>query len=337
MNPKTSVPETRVLKLVAALLISLSYASFVYAQTPVATCEPPQITDWTRDELKGQIKTIKTFETTFVVSKKTGRLEKRPRLLQREAEYDADGSRDGGGITFGVPPGVEFNGVRYVCTDNGKLKELRFVAKDGSTYPRSIYVYDEKGRTTEETHQYQDGSVDMKATYVYDAGGNLIETVNTSHIQTLSRTGADSYFTSKRTYKYDARGNKIETKEFGADGVLYNTWFFTYDSNDRLIKETYLDKLGQLQRQVFYEYHADGRKLEALYFGNSCTTGETDVCKAYISSGDGLFTHAIKTKYQYDSQGNWIKQTEWYMDGERRKPVWEISEIVEREITYHRN
>ena len=161
--------------------------------------------------------------------------------------------------------------------------------------------------------------------------------MHTSHLQPLIPNRDDSYSTSKRTYRYDARGNKIEEKEFHADGVLYSTWFFSYDSNDKMIKETYLDKLGRLERQVFYEYHADGRKLEEIYFGNSCPARETDSCKGYISSGDGFFTHALKTKYRYDSQGNWIKQTEWYMDGERKKSVWELSEIVEREITYHRN
>jgi hypothetical protein len=330
MNPKTSAPETRVLKLVAALLISLSCAAIINAQT----CEPPEITDWARDEVKGPVKTSKTFATTFVVSKKTGRLEKRRRLLQREAEYDAKGNRDGGdgGITFSVPPGMEFTGARYVCANNGKLKELRFVAKDGSTYPRTTYVYDEKGRTTEETYLYQDGSLEVKTTYVYDDAGNVIEEVRKSHIQTLN-----SYLTTKHTYRYDARGNKIEAREFSGDGVLYNTWFFSYDSNDRMIKETYRDKFGRLDRQVFHEYDADGRKLEDVYYANSCTTRETVSCKAYISTGDGFFTHAFKTKYKYDSQGNWIKQTEWYMDGERTKSVWELSEIVEREINYHRN
>lgn len=334
MKPKTSAQETRVLKLVAALLISLSCATIANAQQAASTCEPAPISDWTRAELKGQIKTIKTFATAFVVSRKTGRLEKRPRILQKESAYDANGARDGGdgGATFIVPPGMEFTGVRYVCAANGKLKELRFVAKDGSTYPRTTYVYDEKGRTTAETYFYQDGSVEVKITSVYDDAGNVIEEVKTPYMQSLN-----AYRTVKRTNKYDARGNKIEQREFGDDGVLYDTWFFSYDSNDRLIKETYLDKFGRLDRQVFYEYDSAGRKVADIYFGNSCAGQEDNICQGYISTGDGFFTHAFKTKYQYDSQGNWIKQTEWYMNGEVKKPVWELSEIVEREITYHRN
>ena len=332
-------PETRSLKLLAALLLALSYASIGAGQTPVSTCEPPEISDWVRDEVKGPIKTIKVFETTFFVVEKTGRLEKRPRLLQSETKYDAQGSRDGGGVTFIVPSGTEFTGVRYVCADNGKLKELRFVAKDGSTYPRTTYVYDEKGRMTAVTNHYQNGSIQTKEVHVYDAIGNVIEEVNTTHVspEHYSPKRYDVYITTKGTYKYDARRNKLEEKHFHADGSLYATWFFSYDSSDRMIKETRMDKLGRLERQVFYEYDADGRRLQETSFNNSCDTRENEFCKGYISSGDGFFHSAFKTKYQYDSHGNWIKQTEWFMDGDEKKPVWELSTIVEREITYYRN
>jgi antitoxin component YwqK of YwqJK toxin-antitoxin module len=327
------------LKLVAALLITLSYASIISAQTPASTCEPPEMSDLVRDKLKGPIKTIKTFKTVFFVSKKTGRLEKWPRELENETEYDANGERPRGGITFIIPGDMEFNGIRYVCADNGKLKELRFVANDGSTFPRRTYVYDEKGRTTVETGYFQNGSIEGKTTYVYDAAGNMVEEVNTIqvHPEHFCPMRYDVYVTTKATYKYDARGNKLEEKHFYPDGSLATTWFFGYDSRDRLIKRTRIDNLGRLVEQVFYEYHADGRLLREIWFHNSCYTREDDFCKGYISSGDGFFHYATQTRHRYDSQGNWIKQTEWSMDGELKKPVWRFSQIVEREITYHRN
>ena len=313
------------MKLFAALLLSLSCALIVNAQTPASTCAPLPKTDWVRDELKGTIKTIKTFETRFVVSEKTGRVERRPRLLQNETEYDAKGGREGGGETFTVPEGMEFTGVRHVCTANGKLKELRFVSKDGSTYPRKIYVYDEKGQKIEETDYFQNGSIQAKSTYVYDAAGNVIEEINTDRVL------------PRNTYKYDSRRNKIEEKQFNSDGLLYDIWFFNYDARDRLIKRTHMDKLGRLVDQFFYEYHEDGRPLAEIRFFNFCRTSAGDFCKSYITSGDGLFSYVSKTKYQYDSQGNWIKKTEWDKDAQDEKPAWALSEIVEREIVYHRN
>ena len=337
MSPKNDLQETRVLKLVAALILSLFCAALVYGQQPAPTCEPPEITDLARDELKGPVKTIKVFETEFEVSEKTGRLEKRPRQLQRETEYDASGWEGEPGVTYKVPAGMELTGTRYVCEKNGKVKELQFIAKDGSTYPRTTHVYDEKGQQTEETDYYQDGSIETKDTNVYDASGNVIELVHTWRIYRDKFPAKQDavYLTLKYTYRYDARGNKIEQKKFTSKGELLDSRFFNYDSSDRLIKETWMDKFGRLERQRFHEYDADGRLQLSTSFGNACDKREEEGCKGSINSGDGIFNHAFKTKYQYDSQGNTIKETQWYMDGERKKPRWELTEIIEREITYH--
>ncbi len=95
-------------------------------------------------------------------------------------------------------------------------------------------------------------------------------------------------------------------------------------TRDRLSKETDIDQLGRVEKQSFYEYHANGRLLNEIDFNNHCITRAGDFCKGNISSGDGFFAYATRTKYQHDSQGNWIKQTEWHMDGEVKNPVWEL-------------
>lgn len=326
------------MKLVAAILISLSYASIVGGQTPASTCEPRGVSGWVRDELKGEVKVIRTFETWFVASKKSGSLEKRPRRLESEKRYDANEAREGE-LVFHVPGDMEFTSVDYVCGDNGKLKELRFITKDGSSFPRTTYAYDDKGRKTEKIDYFQNGSIEAKETLTYDAAGNVIEEVNTAHVhpEHFIPKRYDVYVTTKATYKYDARGNKIEEKRFSPNGALYSTHFYNYDARDRLIKETDIDKLGRLGEQSFYEYHANGQPLIEIKFNNHCFTQAGDFCKGNISSGDGFFNSGTKIKFQYDSQGNWIKQTEWHMNGELKNPTWVISKITEQEITYYRN
>ena len=303
------------MKLLAAILVALSYASIVPGQSPVSTCEPPRISERIRDDFKGPIKVIRTFETWFVVSEKTGRLEKQPRKLERESKFDPPEDGVGMGVGVSLNFGGEITGeveVINVCGDNGKLKEQRITAKDGSLYQRTTYAYDDAGNMTEEVHTQQ---------------------VHPQHFRPMRY---DVYVTTKTTYKYDARGNKIEEKRSSPNGALYSTHFYNYDARDLLIKETHIDKLGRIEEQSFYEYHADGRPLTEINFNNHCITRAGDFCKGNISSGDGFFSYATKTKYQYDSQGNWIKQTEWHMDGELKNPVWFYNKITEREITYYR-
>lgn len=327
------------MKLVRAILVALTFAFSVNGQTPASPCEPPKRSDWVRDELKGHVKTIREFHTWFLPSKTTGRLEKKPRRLESETQYDANGDRDGGGEVFHVPGDMEVTSINYVCGSNGRPKELRFGAKDGSTYPRTTYAYDENNRRTEEIYYYQNGSIQGKAIYVYDTAGNLIEEVNTTHVhpEHFMPKRYDVYITTKRTFKYDAKGNQIEEKHFHADGSIYGTWSRSFDSSGRLIKETRLDKLGRLENQDFYEYHTDGKLLTEINFDNSCSTHAGDFCKGNISSGDGFFYYATKTKYYYDSQGNWIKQVHSDMEGKAKKPAWKLSKVVEREITYYSN
>ena len=272
------------MKLRAAIVFALSYASFVAAQAPAPTCERPEHFVWTASELKGPVKVVRTYETWFAVSQKTGRLEKQPRRLESDIKFEP--GEPLGGTGFGTSAGDETT-VRYVCGDNGKAIE---------------------------------------------------EIVTTRvHPEHFRPERYDVYVTTKRTYRYDARGNKIEEKHFYPNGSLYGTWFFTYDPNDRLIKETRMDRLGRLQDQDFYEYHADGRPLNHVSFTNSCITRAGDFCKGYISSGDGFFYYATKSQFQYDSQGNWIKQTDWHMEGEVKKPKWVLTTIFDREITYYSN
>ena len=75
------------MKLVAALIPVLLYASLAAGQTTTPTCEPPRGFVWFQDELKGPVKVIRTYETWFLVSKRTGRAERQPRRLESEIEF----------------------------------------------------------------------------------------------------------------------------------------------------------------------------------------------------------------------------------------------------------
>ena len=258
--------------------------SGVAAQQPAPPCEPREPPDVFPDELTGPVKVMRTFETWFVVSKKTGRLEKQPRRLESEIKFEPDEPLMGTGRGYGG--GAEVSTVQYVC----------------------------------------------------DKAGNVIEETTTTqvHPEHFTPKRYDVYVTTKAAYKYDARRNMIEEKHFSQNGAVSITWFYNYDEQDRLIKKSRLDNLGRLEDQSFYEYHANGSLLVELEFHNFCITRDGEFCKGNISSGDGFFHYATKIKYDYDSQGNWVKQTELHMDGELKRPTWQFNKIVEREITYYR-
>jgi len=326
-------------KLVFPILVVglLGCCVFANAQTSASSCAPKEKSDWERDGLRGRVRFMRTYRTVFKRSDKSGKfLEQRSVLDEEKVAYDSYGNRNGGGEVIHVPSGKELASISYVCDEQSRVREIRFVAKDGTSYSRTGYLYDQKGRAKEKSDYFPDGSLERKETYTYDVAGNLIEENDKQevHPEHFTPKRYDVYVTTKATFKYDARKNKIEEKHFYPDGSLYATWIHKYDSKDRLIKETRTDKRGRLEDQFFYGYDRAGKLLTEFHYANFCYEKDGNFCRGNVNSGDGIFYYATKTTYKYDRRGNWAKQSEFTRGGERDTGAWAPSSVLYREISY---
>ena len=168
-----------------------------------------------------------------------------------------------------------------------------------------FYAYDEMGNVVRE----RNGSNKQVKTYTYDADGNR-------KTYTLTQNGA---VTQNATYTYDNINRLIN--------VSYNNGIsasYTYDANDRLIKEITPDntaeysynKAGLLTAlgnssgaDYSYSYRLDGNRTEKTDSLNGDTAYTYDglgQLKSETQTKDGINT---STSYEYDSRGNRINMT----------------------------
>ena len=330
----------KLINLVLTVLLIISHTALINAQTKPSKCAPPEKSDWERDGLRGRVKSTQTYKTWFTSDEKSGKLvEQRSVFPEEGAAYGSNGNRDGGGEVIHAPyDGKQLDSIRYLCDKHDRLKEIRFVATDGTSYARTGYLYDEKGFKKEKTDYFPDGSVERKETYNYDDAGNLIEEIEKQqvHPEHFNPKRYDVYVTTNAIFKWDSRKNKIEEKHFYPDGSLYATWIYKYDSKNRLIKETRTDKTGRLEDLWFHVYDRAGRPLAELHYANFCRERDGSFCKGTVHVEDGVFYYATKTIFKYDHRGNWIKQTEFTRGSKPDPGTWVISSILYRKLSYYK-
>ena len=81
--------------------------------------------------------------------------------------------------------------------------------------------------------------------YQYDAKGRLVGEVH---------SGAESF---AKTYTYDAFGNRKSETQTGLGTTNYS-----YDRNNRLLKEEFLNSAGELNKEVNYYYDRNGNQMK---------------------------------------------------------------------------
>ena len=315
------------------ILLTLTTA----AQSIGPKCAPVDKPDWELDGLRGRVKSVRTYKAWFYGGK-NGLKAERKRELEEEVSYDPKGNQTKWRNVNYLPadPKDRFT-AGYTCDAHNRISEARYTRANGSLAKRITYVYDERGREKERADYSPDGTLERKETYTYDDKGNLIEEVDKQqvHPEHYVPKRYDVYVTTKVTLKYDDKGNKVEEKHFYPDGSLYASWVYGYDLNNRMIKSTRFDKEGRPEDQVTYKYDDAGKLIEEVNYANFCYHRDGRMCEGSVNSGDGVFYYATKVIYEYDPQGNWIKQSEFSMGGEKKQSAYEPETVLYREISYY--
>ena len=326
-------------KLAISLLSILIFLTLtIAAQSIGPKCAPVDKSDWDLDGLRGRVKSTRTYKAWFADGESNGLKVEQKRELEEEVSYDPKGHQTEWRNVNYLPADPKYKlTAGHICDAYNRISETRYIRADGSLVKRITYVYDEKEREKERAYYFPDGTLERKETYTYDDKGNMIEEVDKQqvHPEHYSPKRYDVYVTSKVTLKYDERGNKVEEKHFKTDGSLYASWVYSYDLNSRLNKSTRYDKEGRLGDQVIKKYDDTGKLIEEINYLNFCYHQDGRMCEGSVNSGDGVFYYATKVTYEYDRQGNWIKQSEFSMGGEESKSAYEPMKVLYREISYY--
>jgi hypothetical protein len=184
--------------------------------------------------------------------------------------------------------------------------------------------------------------------YVYNEQGNLVAfyTIDENHVTNDSSfykyssrgtcSGIEKFRFNKSTGREVPviKGGKITGyKSYNAEGELESTTSYTYNGND-LTEEKTVDKNGNLliliqkvyvNGQLVSQTELDGTGKEksiSKYKRNS--SNDVEECITLITKDNKEFR--LTYEFEYDSTGNWTKQTQYYDGG--------IINIILRNIEY---
>ncbi len=229
---------------------------------------------------------------------------------------------------------------------NGKKIEEICRSSDGELKAKSIHAYDTNGNEIEETIYNSDGSVKIKSFYVYDANGNRVEESNYNSEGKLSfkrtyeydiagnEVGVNRYNSNgslliKYVCQYDVNGNKIEEKRYNSDGNLFSRYIFKYNVEGNLLEENSYEADGSLFCQKTFRYDSDSNLIEwnENYVGDGVENTYKYDTKGNLIEENNYGCPKIVYFYEYDEEGNWIKQIEY-------KNGVVVEKIIERSFVY---
>ena len=175
----------------------------------------------------------------------------------------------------------------------------------GATAGIVIGEYDKQGKIIQST-KYTDETlsvISMRITYDYYSNGLLYKEIVYQNSDDLI-----GYY----TYEYDEKGNLLKKTHYDSDDNPTLTEAFEYDSYGNRISPGYeIDKNGNVIKRPSYDPLTES-------YGDTIMTYTYDeagnlIRYATISSNDG--SSLGYTDYEYDSNGNLIKESRYDADG----------------------
>jgi hypothetical protein len=282
----------------AVLLVLLCSASVLAASNK----------DLERGDLKGAVKLVRTESEIY--SGPAGNCSPDKRTIESVSKYNQDGN-----LTEFTD--YNFNGTihrRDVFGYNANGVRTSETSSDGSgfSFSKEAFDADHGGHPISESMYQENGSVDQTRSWQYDDTGQPIGTSTRNSkgdliwSQTLDAAGKateedeyrDGTLISKRVNTYDSNGNRVESVHYKADGSLIDgpkdpaRSEFSYDSKGQVVELIQYDSKRSLVWRLTYSYDKNGNIAEISSY----------------SRGTVLVSHRT-FEYEYDSAGNWTKQT----------------------------
>ncbi len=199
--------------------------------------------------------------------------------------------------------------------------------------------YNEKGNLIKQSYQYSPQNI-QETTYEYDERGNLIrqndpylngdgtyklaaydEKGNLTRISYYDFSENEPYF--EEFYEYNEEGQRTKLTQKSTKYEYIDTYEYEYDVGGNMVKESVTYR-GVLQYFSEYEYDERGNKIKRSHYTNKDSFAEPRAVWSWEYDENGKLTveayehesedYISKTEYEYDSDGNCLKQN-YFIDG----------------------
>lgn len=193
--------------------------------------------------------------------------------------------------------------------------------------------YDEQGNRTEELrYSFVKGSLEERTVFSRDAAGNQLRVTY----------GPNGIMTSRAVDSFDRMGHPTESITYDPNGAVIRRGVSRYDANGRPIEGLMYNGDGSLSNKTIYLYDPQGKYL-GFELRNASgnimmkVTQNADSYEVARYDNEGAVEYrstAQAPAYEYDSQGNWIKQTT--RSSQTRAGITEeVIQVQYRTITYY--
>ncbi len=114
-----------------------------------------------------------------------------------------------------------------------------------------VSVTEEEYFVSQETIKYGDGFVDGYRLYEYDDNGRLLK---------KSQIGSDESVISEEIFFYE--NGLLINSEFYSGNEMISQSSYSYDKDNNLVEESFMNPKGELQGVSSYEYDSRGRRIK---------------------------------------------------------------------------
>lgn len=187
----------------------------------------------------------------------------------------------------------------------------------------TTYTYDENGKILKELIREEqfstwitdgNGVYEEGYNYIYNESGQLIKK------DYIYISVAEDEFCGYK-YEYDEHGNCIKEIKYFSDGAEEINFEQIYDSNNKLIKKSYMSHLKE------FNLHYISEETDYSYDDN----GKLIYSKKSFNEPSGEISHYIEYKYYYDELNRLIKEESalFEKDGEKsREEIREYKDFI---------
>lgn len=187
----------------------------------------------------------------------------------------------------------------------GKITETFLTNSRIKMYGRTVYSYDDKNRIVKKTFYNPDGSAVSEDIYGYNSSGNLESQIKQNAVK--------KNVIFKTEYKYESPESYLQYYA----GKFARRIKLTKDKRCRIIESNLYKENNNLENKITTSYDEKDNITEQIVY----SPNERPIEKT-------------KYEYEYDNNGNWIKQNiyEWtFRDGES---PYKLTRTKQRTFTY---
>jgi hypothetical protein len=223
---------------------------------------------------------------------------------------------------------VEYN-------DDWTHAAIRQYRPNGSTAHKTLHTYDAEGRWLEVAYYEGESKMIHRSSFLYDGEGQLLEQVEYGRSGSVVGRILASHRKDENKAKvtedavYDRRNslrsssmNKTEENTGKAESAFYNA--------DGSLANRSMVRRNEEGNWEHSEYKADGTASSRTV---SISDGKGWVSEVQEYNGEGVLIRKQTYKHEYDSYGNWTKESEWHWESEAGKSI--LVSVRYRTITYY--